>query len=213
MEKNILREDIEYAIHCEKDGIIIGPLSKTHAHLQGVRPTLTHYSTWAMIYNPSLKKYGLQLKTPKKHDNFKTPKWDMGVAGHNYYKKEGNIFRPVLFEENLVKETDEEIGLKLEPFTKLKDFLGVARNLTGTIGFIFETFLYQNEINSEWVGAGFILTNETKLEFKDNEVIKFRWLTPEELEDYLKKENNYYAALPVIFEKAEKFRKKYLNDL
>lgn len=211
MEKSILRDDIEYAIHCDSEGKIIGPLSKSHAHSEGVRPTLTHYSTWAMIYNPVLKKYGLQLKRPKAHDKFSKPKWDMGVAGHNCYVKEGGNYRPLLFEENLIKETDEEIGLDLKMSFSLKDFLEASKNLNRTIGFIFEQFLFQNSKNNEWVGAGLILTTETELEFKDDEVIDFKWLNVEELNNFLEEKDSYYGALPIIFEKAEKFRLKYFN--
>ena len=211
MKQNPLREDIEYVIHCEQNGTILGPLSKEHAHLEGVRPALTHYSTWAMIYNPLIKKYGIQLKTPRKHDKFKNPKWDMGVAGHNCYKKEGNSWKPILFEENLVKETDEEIGLKLVVAKSLNEFLESSKKLNGSIRFIFEQFLCQNSLNNEWVGAGFILTKETKLEFKDKEVIDFKWLTPKEIKEFLKKEGEYYSALLIIFEKEEKFRLKDLQ--
>ena len=211
MAQNVLRNDIEYAIHCDKTGKIIGPISKSHAHLDGVRPTLTHYSTWAMIYNPELKKYGLQLKRPKKHDKFSKPKWDMGVAGHNCYFKENDIYKPLLFDENLIKEADEEIGLNLEMYDDLNIFLQKSKNFKGTIGFVFEEFLFEDEINNEWVGAGLILTTETNLEFKDDEVIEFKWLSLEELNEFLKDENSYYSALPIIYEKVEKFRLKNLN--
>ena len=211
MNQNILRDDIEYAIHCDKSGKIIGPISKSHAHLDGVRATLTHYSNWAMIYNPELKKYGLQLKRPKKHDKFSKPKWDMGVAGHNCYYKEKGIYKPLLFSENLIKETDEEIGLNLEMINDLNSFLDKSKNFNGTIGFIFEEFLFENKIDSEWVGAGLILTTETKLEFKDDEVIEFKWLSLEELNEFLKDKSSYYSALPLIYEKVEKFRLKNLN--
>lgn len=211
MKQEILRDDIEYAIHCDKTGKIIGPISKSHAHLEGVRKILTHYSTWSMVYNPITKKYGLQLKRPKKHDKFSQPKWDMGVAGHNCYVKENNIYKPLLFDENLVKEADEEIGINLKMYNNLNDFLEKAKNFNGSIGYIFEEFLFENERSSEWVGAGIILTTETKLEFKDNEVMKFKWVSLEELKEFLKDNTKYYGALPIIFEKAEKFKLKYLD--
>jgi len=211
MNQNILKEDIEYAIHCDKFGNILGPISKAHAHLEGVRPALTHYSTWAMVYNPKLKKYGLQLKRPKKHDKFDKPKWDMGVAGHNCYFKKDNTYKPLLFEENLIKEADEEIGINLKISKDLNEFLEVSKNLNETVGFIFEEFLFENEMNSEWVGAGLILTTETNLEFKDDEVMEFKWLSVEDLNEFLKDKENYYSALPIIYEKVERFRLKYLN--
>lgn len=210
--KKILREDIEYVIHSEEDGTIIGPLSKVHAHKDGVRINLTHYSTWSMIYNPKLNKYGLQLKTPKVYDKNQKPMWDMSVAGHNCYDKINGEYTPLMFEENLVKETDEEIGLTLEMFNSLNEFLEQSKGFDGTIGYIFERFLHKDNRNNEFVGAGFILTTEEKLEFKDKEVMEFRWLSPEELNKYIKEDSDFYSALPLMFEKAEKFRKKYLNN-
>lgn len=211
MRENILRDDIEYVIHSDRLGNIVGPISKVHAHSEGVRSALTHYSTWAMVYNPKLNKYGLQLKRPKGHDKFVKPKWDMGVAGHNCYFKENGVFRPLLFGENLVKETDEEIGLTLKMYNDLDEFLRESKDFMGTIGFIFEEFLFENEINSEWVGAGLILTTESELEFKDDEVLEFRWVSVEELDEFLKDSDKYYDALPIIYEKAEKFRLKYFG--
>ncbi len=46
MSNNILRDDIEYVIHSDSNGNIIGPISKVHDHIKGVREALTHYSTW-----------------------------------------------------------------------------------------------------------------------------------------------------------------------
>ncbi len=208
---NKLKDDVEYIINCKPDGTIVAPISKEHAHEKGVRPKLTHYSTWVMVYNPILRKYGLQLKQPKKHDGKHIPKWDMGVAGHNCYEKKNGQYKPLLFEENLIKEADEEIGLDVKMFYPLSKFLEASKKLNGTIGYIFEQFHYTDSINNEWVGGGLILTTETKLEFKDKEVLKFRWLSPKEVKKYLSKEENYYNALPIIFEKAEKFRLKYLT--
>jgi len=102
MSQNILRDDIEYGIHSDSNGNIIGPISKTHAHQEGVRSVLTHYSTWSMIYHPTSGKYGIQLKNPKKHDKYGAGKWDRGVAGHNCYIKENRFFRPLDFDENLI---------------------------------------------------------------------------------------------------------------
>ncbi|MCH7568218.1 MAG: NUDIX domain-containing protein [Nanoarchaeota archaeon] len=208
---NELKDDVEYIIHCKSDGTIVAPIPKEYAHKEGVRPKLTHYSTWAMVYNPTLRKYGLQLKQPKKHDGAHSPKWDVGVAGHNCYEKKNGEYKPLSFEENLIKETDEEIGLDVKVFYSLNEFLEASKELNGTIGYICERFHYRTSINNEWVGFGLILTTKTDLEFKDKEVLKFRWLSPDELKKYLDEEDNYYSALPIIFEKAEKFRLKYLT--
>ena len=59
---DLLRKDIEYSVHCDEKGKVIGPISKVHAHMHGVRETLTHYSMWSMIFNPLIGKYGIQQK-------------------------------------------------------------------------------------------------------------------------------------------------------
>ncbi|MEA2065042.1 MAG: hypothetical protein U9O66_01955 [Patescibacteria group bacterium] len=212
MTKNILRNDIEYIIHCDSEGNIIGPISKTHAHLEGVRAVLTHYSTWSMIFHPFSNKYGIQLKNPKKHDKYSAGKWDMGAAGHNCYIKENGLFRPLDFDENLAKETEEEIGMKVKMCKSKKEFIKLKNKLIKPIGFIFDKFHYKTFTNNEWVGLGFIITPTIKVNFQDKEVIDFKWLTTNELKLYLKENNNYCAPLPLVFKKAEKFRKSLKNN-
>ncbi len=80
MVESILRDDIEYVVHCDEKGKIIGPLSKIHAHLPGPRQALTHYSTWSMIFHPKSGKYGIQRKNPKKQDKFGAGRYDTGVG-------------------------------------------------------------------------------------------------------------------------------------
>ncbi len=209
MAESILRNDIEYLIHCDENGKIIGPISKIHAHLPGARPVLTHYSTWPMIFHPESGKYGIQLKNPKKYDKFSAGKWDMGVAGHNCYIKEGGGYRPMSFKETLIKEADEEIGIDIDVIDSVDEFAKLAKTkIKKPIAIIFEKFHYKTERNNEFVGLAFILTPTKDLDFKDEEVVDFKWLAPEELERYLKEESNYCAPLPVVFEKAEKFRKR-----
>ena len=213
MFDDLLREDIEYVVHCDSKGNIIGPLSKCHAHMSGVRETLTHYSTWSMIFHLESGKYGIQLKNPKKHDEHNAGKWDMGVAGHNCYVKEQAVFRLLDFEENLIKEAKEEIGIELEMFRSKKDFINAANNnFKKPFGFIFEKFHYKTEINNEWVGLGLIVVSSFEVKFEDEEVIDFKWLTSEELKEFIKTNNNYCSPLPLVFEKAEKFIKENLVD-
>jgi len=76
-----------------------------------------------MIYRPESKKYSIQLKNPKKHDKYGAGKWDMGVAGHNCYVKENGFFRPLDFDENLIKEAKEEIGIDIEMFQSKEEFI------------------------------------------------------------------------------------------
>lgn len=114
MSKDILRDDIEYIVHCDSKGKVIGPISRTHAHKDEVRGSLTHYSTWGMIYHLKTGEYGIQLKNPNKHEKLSAGKWDMGVAGHNSYVKENNSYKYLDFGENLIKESKEEIGIDLK---------------------------------------------------------------------------------------------------
>jgi isopentenyldiphosphate isomerase len=213
--QDILREDIECIVHSDSEGNIIGPISKNHAHLESVREVLTHYSTWSMIYNLKLGKYGIQLKNPKKHDKYGAGKWDMGVAGHNSYIKEDRIFRPLDFSENLIKEAGEEIGINLVMAQSREEFFEKDINsLESPFGFIFEKFHYKTKINNEWIGLGFVIVLDTKVKFEDDEVVDFRWFSPEELERYLKNNNDYCEPLLLAFDKAEKFRKSlnFLNE-
>src|SRR3989344_5187351 len=120
---SILRDDLEYAVHCDEKGMIIGPISKVHAHLPGPRQALTHYSTWGMVFHPKSGKYGIQFKNPKKHDSFGAGKWDTSVGGHNCYAKYNGVYRPMDFKETLIKEADEEIGLQIKVVDSLKEFV------------------------------------------------------------------------------------------
>ena len=208
MPQQILRKDIEYIIHCDKQGTIIGPISKVHAHLPGVRTTLTHYSTWSMIFNPKTGKYGIQFKNPRKQDRLTAGKWDMGVAGHNCYVKERNTFKALNFNENLIKEAKEEIGITIEMAATKAKFLSIIRTKPNqSVGYIFKKFHYQTTENNEWVGLGFIILPSEKVTFKDKEVTDFKWLLPSELKEFLEKNTNYCSPLPLVFEKAEQFRK------
>jgi isopentenyldiphosphate isomerase len=214
MTKEPLRDDIEYVIQCDSEGNVIGPISKTYAHSDGIRETLTHYSTWSMIYNPVLGKYGLQRKNPNKQDKLTAGKWDMGVAGHNCYIKENGEYRPVDFAENLVKEAKEEIGIDLKMYETQDDFLQAVKNSPHQIsGFIFDKFHFKTEDNNEWVGLGFISMPTTEVHFEDDEVVDFKWLSPQEMKEYLENNNDYCSPLPLVFEKAETFRKSNKNNL
>lgn len=207
----ILRKDIEYIVHCEPNGVVIGPISKVHAHLDCVREKLTHFSTWSMVYNPIIKKYGIQLKNVKIHDKYSGGKWDMGVAGHNCYVKKKDDWNYLNFEDNLIKEAEEEIGLKVKMYKNKNEFLKQSKNLKNkTIGFIIEKFHYEIKPNNEYVGLGLILTTENKLNFTDNEVIDFKWMTSNELKKFMKTNNNYCHPLEVSFKKSEKFIRNIL---
>ncbi len=211
MSQKILRDDVEYIIHSDSQGNIIGPISRDHAHAEGVRSMLTHYSTWSMVYYPKSGKYGLQLKNPQKHDKYGAGKWDMGVAGHNYYFNDNGVLRPLDFDENLIEEAKEEIGIDIKISKSKDEFLrNINNNVNYPIGFIFEKFLYKTEVDNEWVGLGLIVVPEMDVKFEDDEVIDFKWLSPKELESYLKINNDYCSPLPLVFKKTEKFRKENL---
>ncbi|PID51884.1 MAG: hypothetical protein CR972_04795 [Candidatus Moraniibacteriota bacterium] len=211
MSKKLLRDDIEYIVHCDRGGNVIGPISKEHAHLNGVRTQLTHYSTWSMVYHWESGKYGIQRKNPQMKDEFSAGRWDMGVAGHNCYVREGDSFRFLDFEENLAKEAREEIGIDITMTKSQNEFIDLVHKTKTPSGFIFDKFLYKTEENNEWVGLGFIVVHDTTTEFIDNEVVDFQWLTLVELAQFLKENNNICSPLPLVFEKAEKFRTEILK--
>lgn len=212
LEAKELRDDIEYSVQCEVDGKVIGPISKTYAHQEDVRGEICHYSTWSMMFNILTGKYGIQLKNPKKHDKHGAGKWDMGVAGHNQYVKYGGGYRYLGFSESLVKEAKEEIGIDIVMHDNQGDFLrDISKTNERPVGYIFEKFHYKTKINNEYVGLGFIITTSEKVNFTDDEVIDFKWLTPEELKEFIKDNKNYCDPLPLVFEKAEKFRGKHIK--
>ena len=69
----------------------------------------------------------MQLKNPKKHDEFGAGKWDMGAAGHNCYVKENGSYRPMDFKETLIKEVDEEIGLDIDVIDSVDEFVKILK--------------------------------------------------------------------------------------
>jgi isopentenyldiphosphate isomerase len=212
MTSELLKDDIEYIVHCEEDGKVIGPISKLHAHIEGVRSALCHYSTFSMVFHIESGKYGIQRKNPNKWDKRTAGKWDMGVAGHNCYVKDEDGYRYLDFEDNLIKESDEEIGIELTICKGPEELVENSRNGKAT-AMIIEKFNYKTDFNNEYVSLAFIIVPNTNVDFKDNEVVEFRWLSPDEMSDFLKNSDEYCSALPVVFEKAEKFRIKHLDNL
>ena len=209
MRTPLLRDDIEYVVHCDDRGTIIGPLSKVHAHMPNVRQALTHYSTWGMVWHPLCQQYGIQLKRVKAHETYVQPRWDIGVAGHNCYVEAEGGYAPLSFAETLVKEADEEIGLTVSMCDTRESFVERAAHPLGTIGYIFDRFHYHTESHNEWIGVGLIITVQEDLTFRDGEVLDFAWYTPEDLRTFFA-EGEYYGALPIAFERAEAFRLQYL---
>ena len=115
------------------------------------------------------------------------------------------------FAETLIKEGDEEIGVTIKVIYSTKDFTKLSKTkIKKPIAFIFEQFHYLTERNNELVGLAMVLVPTTNVKFNDNEVVEFKWLLPSELAEFIKMEQNYCDPLPLVFEKAERFRKKYL---
>ncbi len=207
-----MREELEYIIHCDEQWKVIWPISKSHAHLKWVRETICHYSTRSMVYNPVSKKYGIQLKNPKKHDSSTWWRWDMWVAWHNCYVKEGDKYRYLDFEENLQKEAEEEIGIHVNMFEKLEKFANECKSMKSwSVWYIFDKFLYDTWFNKERVWLWFIATCENDLEFTDNEVIDFNRFSSNELLEFMNWDNKICDPLKLVYEKAEKFRKEKLD--
>ena len=200
----MLRTDIEYIVHCEKDGTVIWPLSKLHWHYAGVRENLTHYSTRSMVYNPVLRTYGIQLKNPKKQDSSTWAKWDMWVAGHNCYIYVNWEREYMDFEDNLAKEAKEEIWIHVTMYDNI-DVFKLAIGGGETIWYIFDKFLYETKRNNEYVWLGLVCTTEENLVYTNNEVVDFQRLTEDELNEFIETRDDYCSPLPLVFEKAKKF--------
>lgn len=202
----ILRDDIEYIIHCEQDWTIIWPISKLHAHLPWVREILTHRCTRSMVYNYKLQKYWLQYKKAKVYDEAQR---DMWVAWHNCYIRENNTRRMTDFPETLQKEAKEEVGLDLNLCYDLESFLSIAKTIQiGSVWYVFEQVLIKNQKNSERIGMSLIVTDEENLHFLDWEVIWFEWYTIEELHAKMPTLQKS-LSLEYAFDHVEKFRKEY----
>ena len=90
-----------------------------------------------------------------------------------------------------------------------KTFHGSAKD---PVAYIFDKFHFKTETDNEWVGLGFVVVPTQDVEFVDDEVIDFKWLTPDELQNFIDTETNYCSPLPLVFEKAEKFRKEYFSN-
>lgn len=200
----MLRNDLEYIVHCESDGTVIWPLSKIHWHYTWVRENLTHYSTWSMVYNPILRTYWIQLKNPKKQDSSTWWKRDMWVAGHNCYTQVNWNREYMSFEDTLTKEAREEIWLRIQISNDINSFKWIAER-GKTTWYIFERFLYETERNSEYVWLGLICTTQENLVYTDNEVVDFQRLTEQDLDQFIATRDDYCSPLLLVFTKVKKF--------
>ena len=57
-----------------------------------------------------------------------------------------------------------------------------------------------------------MIVSTQEIEFTDDEVVDFEWLSVDELRDFVNTETNYCSPLPLVFAKAEKFRKEHFNN-
>lgn len=115
------------------------------------------------------------------------------------------------FAETLVKEGDEEIGVKIKVVDSVKEFRKLSKTKFKKVtAVIFEQFHYLTERNNEFVGLAMVLVPTMDVKFNDHEVVEFKWLLPSELAEFIETNHNYCDPLPLVFEKAEKFRRKFL---
>lgn len=203
---NILRKDIEYIVHSDERGNVIGPISKTHAHLPKIRPVLCHWATWVMIYHVNLEKWGVSLNKPKPKKQRFTKFWNLSVGGHNSYVHNNNEWKYLNFKETMIKEAKEEVGLDIVSCNDKNEFINKTLNINNSsIGFVFAKEHYKTKHNNEIVGFGIILTDINKLQFNDGEVLDFKWLASEEMKIFFKSDEDYSAALPIAFEKCNHY--------
>ena len=133
----------------------------------------------------------------------------MWVAGHNCYVLENWEYRYLDFSENLAKEAEEEIWITLDMYDDESSFNYKCKlNLVNPIWYIFEEFLYKNEINNEWVWIWLIITYSEYTEFTDWEVVDFKWFTPEELRLFINNNpDSVCSVLELALDKSERFMK------
>jgi isopentenyldiphosphate isomerase len=55
-----------------------------------------------------------------------------------------------------------------------------------------------------------ILTDQTELNFTDDEVVDFQWLSEQELQEFIDTREDYCSPLPLVFEKAKVFISDHL---
>jgi len=173
----LLNENIEYLIHCDEEGNNIGPISREHAHIPTVRKELCHKVVSAMVYCKNTNKWCIQQKFSKA---IKKKIWDISVGGHCTYEKKGNDYEALDFNETLIKESYEELGLSITINKNLEN--------NSNTGHIFRTCLYKNSYNNEFLGLGLIITGDEKITPIDGEVLSFKWLTLDELKKFMDEE-------------------------
>ncbi len=70
-------------------------------------------------------------------------------------------------------------------FDDVEGFGKSAKEQKEAVGYIFDTFHFKTKTDNEWVGLGFIVILTQDVEFADDEVIDFKWLTPDELRNFI----------------------------
>ncbi|MFP4402196.1 MAG: NUDIX domain-containing protein [Candidatus Nanoarchaeia archaeon] len=138
-----------------------------------------------MLYCKKTHKWGVQKKFSK---TINKEIWDCSIGGHCVYTKQVDSKYNSEFEETLVKESYEELGLDIK----------ISKNFENKTGYIFKNYLYKNHFNNEYLGIGIIFTNSETISPIDGEVVDFKWLSLNELESLLK-DRNVSDTLKTIF--------------
>jgi len=190
----LLKDDIEYLIHCDEKGNTISPISRKHAHLPEIRKKLCHKAIVVMVYCKQTNKWCIQKKFSKAINK---SIWDPSVGGHCTYEKKNNSYEELSYEKTLLKEAYEELGLKIS----------INESLESNTGFIIKTHHYKNSYNNEFLGLGIIVTGDEEITPIDSEVLNFKWLTTKELENFIRTENisdTLKTFFPIIKEEFDK---------
>ena len=167
---------MEYLDICDREGNLLGiKESKKEAHIKG----LWHRSVHVWILN-SKKELLIQKRSPlmDNHPN----EWDISAAGH-VSAGEDHI-------TSAIRETEEEIGLKLSP----KDFIliGVIKQESSREGYI------NKEVNPVYIVK--MDLDPEKIKKQEEEVTEVKFMPYKELQHLIESKDSSFVQHPGEYE-------------
>ena len=137
----------------DSDDQVIGCDTRSEVH----RKNLLHRSVHAIVMNESGQVF-LQLRGPHRDNN--PDLWDSSVAGHLQSGED--------YDQAMIRETEEEIGIRLERPPKRLFKLKASPTTDYEFCWIYK------------------IVNGGPFEIDPNEAVEGRWFTPQELDDWMK---------------------------
>ena len=160
---------MEYLDICDSEGNLLGNKElKTEVHKQG----LWHRSVHVWIIN-SKGELLIQKRSPFMDNN--PNEWDISAAGHVSAGED--------FITSAIRETEEEIGLKLSP----EDFklIGIIKQTSSREGYI------NNEINPIYIVK--MELDPEKIVKQEEEVTEVKFIKSKDLQELIEKKDSNFA--------------------